>query len=363
MQIDYIFYSDTDKTASVKNALMTCEALSKENDVTYYGSIDNYNGLYEAFNLEGDFSYVKKSGMSNNIVSEAFKRLVFSFRTVSETKDKDSVIYTRDIFYLFVLSLPLVRKLVDRRVAYECHDVCDYTWKFPSFMEGRALKRADKIFYVSKGVKESLIERFNVDEHKLVLQRNCASIDKFNNVKEECLKDESFNIVYTGSNKERKGVKTLVNAFKTISTNSVEISLILVGPEDKSLEDENISVTGWVDENQLTKMTKSADLLIHPSEDTFYQRNYTCPMKLFEYMATKKMIIASDLPTTREIAGDTVMYFKPGDIQDLSKKIKNLIDNQENYEGDTEKAYETVSNNYTWGKKSDNINEVLENMR
>lgn len=363
MEVSYVFYSDTDRSASVKNALRTCEALSEENNVTYYGSIGDYETLIDDFNIENNFSYIKKSGPSSNIFSETLKRIIFSLKTFLSMRREKSVVYTRDIFYLFMLSLPLMKSISQKKVFYECHDLCDYTWKFPGFMEKRALKRADKILYVSNGVQESLIDNFDVPKNKLILQRNGVSLDRFENTSKSCLTDKNFNIVYSGSNKERKGLNTLSKAFKKINTDEIDVNLYLVGPEDKSLEDKNISVLGWVEEQELSKILNDADLLVHPSKDTYYQRNYTCPMKLFEYMASRNMVIASDLPTTREIAKETVMYFEPDNVKDLTEKINKLINDTDNYRGNTNQAYKLVSNNYTWGIKSYNINRIIRDIR
>jgi glycosyltransferase involved in cell wall biosynthesis len=50
------------------------------------------------------------------------------------------------------------------------------------------------------------------------------------------------------------------------------------------------------------------------------------PTKLFAYMASGKIIIASDLPSVREIVDEgIVLFILPGNIDDLTKKIKNSL--------------------------------------
>lgn len=52
----------------------------------------------------------------------------------------------------------------------------------------------------------------------------------------------------------------------------------------------------------------------------------TSPMKLFEYMAAGKVIIASDLPGLKEIIDPTTaLFFKPGDASGLALQLDRII--------------------------------------
>ena len=52
---------------------------------------------------------------------------------------------------------------------------------------------------------------------------------------------------------------------------------------------------------------------VPPKEDQFL-REETSPMKLFEYMAARKPVIASDMPAFREALGEDALYIAPGSV-------------------------------------------------
>jgi glycosyltransferase involved in cell wall biosynthesis len=83
-------------------------------------------------------------------------------------------------------------------------------------------------------------------------------------------------------------------------------------------------------------------------------------MKLFEYMAADRPILASDLPSIREILDENnATFFKPDDSKDLSEKVKYVLSNPESTEKRTRQAKEDVKN-YTWQKRAEKIMEFLD---
>lgn len=355
MKIDYIYFSEDDKSASAKNSLKTCEALADYAEVTLHSNLQNFQELDQGYDIKNNIHYSKHSKQPSNLFSEAFYRTLFVLNTLVDTKHNKSKLYTRDIYFLFFLSLPLIEKLIQKPVIYECHNLYDYTWKFPRFMEYRAIQRADKILCVSNGVLEGLKSNFGVENSKMVLQRNCVDLKKFKRTSvkyENILPKKGFNIVYAGSDKECKGVEVLIKAYNRLDQQV--FNLVLAGSIKQNKEDEGIKISGWLEEDKLIKVLKNADLLVVPSKNSFYQRNYTCPMKLLEYMASQTEILASDLPTTREISEDAVTYFEPDNVKDLAGKIKS-IKNSEVYEGDIIQAYRIVQKNYTWESKAKKV--------
>ena len=321
-----------------------------------HSNLDNFERLFDSYCLEDNFCWENNSGQPCTLIGEVINRMIFSLITLKKIWNTGSKIYTRDIFFLFILGLPIIRKAVDRPVIYECHNLYDYTWKFPRFMESIAIKRADKIFAVSKGVENSLLSEFNISEGKIFLKRNCVDLEVFNSVNnsfhEDVLDPDKINILYAGSDKAGKGVQFLIDAFKDLDDE--KFKLVLAGSIENRYEKENIEVLEWLPESELFTLMRESDVLVLPSTDNYYQRTYTSPMKLLEYMASKSMVLASDLPTSKEIAKDTVMYFKPGKSKELSKKLE-MLEYPDCYEGDIDKAYRIIEENYLWNSKSDNI--------
>jgi len=72
-------------------------------------------------------------------------------------------------------------------------------------------------------------------------------------------------------------------------------------------------------------------------------------------MASKRPIIASDLPSIREVVSeDDVLFFKPDNEKDLALKIEELINDNRMQNKLVNNAFEKVKE-YTWEKRAKEI--------
>jgi glycosyltransferase involved in cell wall biosynthesis len=71
----------------------------------------------------------------------------------------------------------------------------------------------------------------------------------------------------------------------------------------------------------------AADALVLPNTALdIISARFTSPLKLFAYMASGKPILASDLPSIREVLDDTCAYFfTPDDAQNLARGVEKVL--------------------------------------
>jgi glycosyltransferase involved in cell wall biosynthesis len=82
------------------------------------------------------------------------------------------------------------------------------------------------------------------------------------------------------------------------------------------------------------------------------------PLKLFEYMASQRPIISSDLPSVREILDESnCLFCKPDNHKDLAVKILKLIKDSELSKKIANKAFRDVQK-YTWDRR---VKKILKN--
>jgi glycosyltransferase involved in cell wall biosynthesis len=67
---------------------------------------------------------------------------------------------------------------------------------------------------------------------------------------------------------------------------------------------ERVEFTGMKAPGEVAALLREADVLVLPNRATSVSANYTSPLKLFEYLAAGRPIVASDLPALREILRD-----------------------------------------------------------
>src|SRR5437016_14036242 len=91
--------------------------------------------------------------------------------------------------------------------------------------------------------------------------------------------------------------------------------------------DEKICFAGWVSDAQLyARYLSAADICVAPEPANDYNNRSTF-VKILEYMAVGKPIVAFDLPETRHSAEGAALYARPNDAQDFAKKLSTLIPN------------------------------------
>ena len=81
---------------------------------------------------------------------------------------------------------------------------------------------------------------------------------------------------------------------------------------------------------------------------------------MFEYMAAKKPIVASDLPSIREVLNnENSLLVKPGDPLEIKAAISALAENKKLADDISQKAFNDVQK-YTWDKRATKIIKFIE---
>jgi glycosyltransferase involved in cell wall biosynthesis len=91
---------------------------------------------------------------------------------------------------------------------------------------------------------------------------------------------------------------------------------------------QHVWFTGWVSDEDLLRYLSTADICLDPDPSNPF--NDRCTMiKMMEYMALGKPIVAYDLPEHRVSAGEAAVYAQPNDELAFAQKIAELIDEPE----------------------------------
>lgn len=237
------------------------------------------------------------------------------------------------------------------------------------FFYGFLLKRARSIVVITNSLKKELTG-FGVPENKILVFPDSVDFSEFNKdiSKEEARRklelplDKKI-VVYTGSFSiyNWKGLDTLLESAKQLSNDYL---LVCVGAHNEAEMGQlkrqypfaNILLKYFVPHQSVVWYLKAADVLALPNKaGNTISEFHTSPLKLFEYMASNRPVISSNLPSLREIlTDDDAIFFKPGDVQDLAKAISRLASDEKLQKQLSQNAYFKV-NQYTWEKRADKI--------
>lgn len=196
------------------------------------------------------------------------------------------------------------------------------------------------VFAVSSSVKDSLIRVFKLPQERITVTPNGIDLDFFNldvskNVARKKLGlPEGKIFLYSGKFYDWKGLGTLIEAVKIkkdakvylIGGSSEELKKVL-GVRELPL---NVTCLGAKPFSVMPLYLISADyFLLTGTAHNKYSYYETSPMKLFEYMAIGRPIIACETPAVREVVDNSeVLFYEPDNAKDLSAKISYAISNE-----------------------------------
>ena len=290
------------------------------------------------------------------------KGFVFSVNVclhlIKYRKSQEVFIYTRIWHVLYVLRFFKRIGLVDNKIYYESH-------KFSKFLL-RLLPITDGLIVINNYLKNLYKE--NTFE-KLCLAHDGVNIDEYKDISSYQFqpKKKECNVVYTGSLFLWKGVNILVDSLKYLPNN---VKLIIVGGSAEYLVDfkkyvkdsgqkSRVTIVPHIRNKDLLQYLEIADVLVLPNSAKDKINLYTSPIKMFEYMASKRPIVASGLPSIKEVLvhQKNALLFNADSEEDLAKKIQSVIIQDGN--NLVKSAYEEVKK-YTWDGRAANIKNFIE---
>ena len=170
---------------------------------------------------------------------------------------------------------------------------------------------------------------------------------------------------YSGHLYAWKGVDVLLRALALVP----EARGLIVGGHDqepdlarmKALSQElglgdRVTFTGLVEFSQVTAYLVRSMILVLPNPASAISTHFTSPLKLFEYMAAGRAIVASDLPSIREVVknNEEALLVEPGNPEAIAAAIKRLIGDRALAER-LSRAASAAAVEYTWQRRAEKL--------
>lgn len=252
-------------------------------------------------------------------------------------------------------------------------NIYDMVYKrFPETMHDRTRKnlemnlsnlssRVDRIVTISEFSKNEILNYIDFDSNKIDIiypgvdhheLRRKIDDESLNSIKHKYGISKSY-FIYIGTIEPRKNVETILNAFnELIVSRGKEFQLVLVGMKGWKYEsvmkmihekfnESDIIMTGYVDERTKISLLKGALGFVFPS----YYEGFGLPV--IEALAASTPTIVSNIPVFHEIAGESVLYTKTDDFNELKHQMEKLIDSSDLRKELAEKGIVQVEE-YTW---------------
>lgn len=200
-------------------------------------------------------------------------------------------------------------------------------------------ERIHRIIAITTGVQESLSKAFSLDASKFIIEPNGVDLDFFTHTlprkdarRALDLPEHEKIALYVGRFYAWKGLDTLISAAATLDKESVRV--ILLGGSREELEKViGMSVPLFVECRDAVPYTEvatwlsAADVtLVLGTRQNEESYRYTSPMKVFEYLAAGRPLVASRTPALEGVLGQEVAFFcEPDNPESLADAIRIAI--------------------------------------
>ena len=272
-----------------------------------------------------------------------------------------------DIFYFHDIRDAVSVLLLPRPTFVEIHDF----YKSSLGLLNRWCFRRISGFIVTNHYKMELLAKdFHVSESRMLHQPNAVNVEQFSITTSQTeariqldLPRGSPIVLYTGHLFGWKGVDTLLASAEFLPEGAL---VYFVGGTDEDIKEfrvkslelkvQNVIIAGRKPHQEIPLWLRAADVLILPNTAKEDASKYeTSPVKLFEYMASGRPVVASDLPSIRNVVDERlVFFFEPDNPESLAHACKYVLEHIGEARERTDAAQEEVKK-YTWEKRGEAI--------
>lgn len=176
--------------------------------------------------------------------------------------------------------------------------------------------------------------------------------------------DGGFHVGYAGSALRGKGVEQVIACARILT----DCTFHLIGPSEKECQGmrplpANLRIHGYCPAPEVMARIKSMDALLLPNQRSVIIRSgadigqHTSPLKLFEYLASGRPIVASDLPVFHNILKDreNALLAPPQDTLAFCNALRQLRSQPALAHELGEVARKDFLENHTWHHRVDRI--------
>jgi glycosyltransferase involved in cell wall biosynthesis len=210
------------------------------------------------------------------------------------------------------------------------------------FCERRTYRAADLVVVTNESFRKIALERGGCPADDVVIVRNGPDLNRLRPVdpEPELKMGRRYLLAYVGEMAAQDGVELAIHALDILvhRHGRQDVGLVLVGdgsslPDLRSLAhelrlDDCVTFTGWVSIKDVARYLSVADIGLSP-EPRDAMNDQSTMIKIMEYMALGKPIVAFDLKETRFSAQEAALYATPNNLEDFALKIAETLDDKD----------------------------------
>lgn len=238
--------------------------------------------------------------------------------------------------------------------------------KYLSFLERTILRLVETVSVSSEHIRR-LCEGLGVKAGRIFWAPVGADLEIFSpHLSGEKVREQyrirSKLVIYIGQLHAGQYAYLFVQAAALVKKKFPSVHFMIVGGGYKMKELQNLTeelkahiiFTGPVPHELIPSFIAASDIAVAPFENDDISLCKS-PLKIAEYMASGKPIVASDAGEVRRMVDDTAILVKPGDANELAEGIMRLLKDKKLREELSIKARKRAEEIFNWSKTTDNL--------
>ena len=325
-----------------------CEAFAKINyDVTLIcpNSSISLNKFFKDFNLKEKIKI--KSIFRNPVNLHFFNKVIYSLKIFFFLKNEknEGNILSRSVLPSIILSFFGIKNILEIH-----HQLFGITKVFYKIFKDLNFLKNLRYILLHKSLVRDFVKKYN----KYIILDDAVSLTDFKIKKK--YKKEKNTCVYVGSFYKGKGfefIMELANKCKKIRFHLYGDKKFLIKKNFKILK--NVKIFDYIPYSKVPSVLSRYDIALMPFSKRIYGRGNIdisksiSPLKMFDYMASGKIIIASELKIYEHILKNkhNSILIKSNNPIKWKENIEKIFKNPKKYKKISINAYHNVKK-YTW---------------
>lgn len=352
MKIVYIVdFAIPSKSASSVHVMKMCDAFAQEGHSVTLVCLSNSDfkdsAVFSQYDVKPAFSI--RPVQVPNIKGRLFLFAVRANRIIRACKP--DLVYSRSILSSLLPAREFPIIVEAHRPVWEYGRT--YDWIFAQIVKSKGFR---KLVVISEALRKIFEHRYS--HVPMIVAHDAASEGACHDANVRLANQGwTWNAGYVGNIYPGRGIDILVELARRMPS----VGFHLVGGDEKDLDKigirdvpANVFCYGHVPHVQVKCFRSQFDVLLAPYQDDTETiggsktKDYMSPLKIFEYMSEKKVIIASDFPVLREVLNESnALLVAPAKVEEWEAAVKKSMD-KENAALLASNAYRDFQQHYTW---------------
>ncbi len=275
------------------------------------------------------------------------------------------IIYTTDLDQFSFFLIPFL----GMPYFVEMHDAKKWSWRFAIL-----LRRAQSIVVINEIIKRELVSVFRIPEKKILVYPNGFDRNAFQEFESISIARERLDlpldakiVMYVGRSYGWKGLDTLLRCAELMPG----VAFYFIGATSDELQKaahvkcpQNFTCLGGRKFQDIPHWLWAADVLVvSGTKRDDYSYYHTSPMKMFEYAAARRPILASRTPAIEQIFSDKEVFFhEPDSAIAMRDCVRSIFDphNAEDVKKRCTAAYQKILL-FAWDTRAERIIDFMKN--